>query len=158
MTYHLPFSESPADEFRTPSGEWFCTLRAIAFDGWLLWKHALPDDILLWRDLNDDVFNTVEALARRIHNLHQLLPDYRRLSDTPFKVSRWWDPTDDTGEWCFGDRVLLRINGYTARDVSQEIPSRLKGQLTIQQRSLNWIEFSLPEGPHLRSREADGTP
>jgi hypothetical protein len=148
VKYHLPCSESPADEFQTPSGEWFTTLRAIAFDGWLLWKHALPEDPLLWPAMDHDVFVTIEALARRVHSLHQLLPDYRRLTDTPFAVSRWWDPTDDTGEWLTGERALLRINGYTARDVEQEIPPRLKGQLKIQARSLNWLEISLPEGPH----------
>lgn len=158
MTYHLPYSESPSDEFCSPSGEWLCTLRAIAFDGWLLWRHALPEDAMLWPLLSQDIFSTIETLGRRIHNLHQLFPDYRRLSDTPFTVSRWWDPTDDTGEWCFGDRVLLRVNGYTAKDIEHETPPRLKGQLVVQPRSLHWLEISLPEGPRLNQREADGNP
>lgn len=149
LTYHLPYSESPADEFQSPSGEWFCTLRAITFDSWLLWRHALPEDLYLWRELSHDVYTTIEALARRIHVMHQTFPDYKRLCDTPFVVSRWWDPTDDSGEWAYGDRVLLKIKGYTARDVAQEMPSRLKEQLIMQPRSTNWIEFSLPGGhPH----------
>lgn len=158
MIYHLPYSESPLDEFCSPTGEWLCTLRAIAFDGWLLWRHALPDDIYLWPLLSQEVFETIESLARRIHNLHQLLPDYRRLSDTPFTVSRWWDPTDDSGEWNFGDRVLLRINGYTAQELEREIPPKLKGQLLLQPRSTNWIEISLPAERRLIRPEADGTP
>lgn len=113
---------------------------------------------MLWPQLNHDVFGTIETLARRIHNLHQLFPDYRRLSDTPFTVSRWWDPTDDSGEWLYGDRVLLRINGYCAKDVDHETPQRLKGQLLIQPRSLHWMEISLPEGPRLMSSGAGESP
>ena len=146
MRFHLPYSESAEDEFQAPDGGWYCTLRAIAFDGWLLWRHALPDDSALWPELTAEVFETIEVLGKRIHNLHQLLPDYRRLSDTPFKVSRWWDPTDDSGEWICGDRVLLRLNGYTAQDIQQMTPTRLKGQLCLQPRSKHWIEISLPLG------------
>lgn len=155
--YHLPFSESPEDEFQMPDGEWHMTLRAITYDAWLLWKHALPEDPMLWSRLTEEVVDTVTLLAKRIHNLHQCFADYRRLVDTPFTVSRWWDPTDDTGEWDQGGRVLLKVNGYTARDVEQEVPVRFKGQLILQPRSENWIEISLPLAsmPH---RVADGTP
>jgi len=156
--YHVPYSESPVDEFRTPSGEWYATLRAIAFDGWLLWKHALPEEHYHWSALSQEAFANIETLAKRIHNFHQLFPDYRRLCDTPFKVSRWWDPSDDTGDWAGGSRVLLRINGYTARDIQQEIPSRLKGQLQVQPCSVHWVEISLPEGLCCYSSAADGTP
>lgn len=156
--YHVPYSESLSDEFRTPTGEWYATLRAIAFDSWLLWKHALPDDHLLWPSLSQEAFSNIESLGKRIHNLHQLFPDYRRLCDTPFKVSRWWDPTDDSGEWICGARVLLRVNGYTAREIEQEIPARLKGQLHIQPRSVHWVEITLPEGQHYCLRGADGSP
>lgn len=157
MRFHLPYSECPEDEFQTPDGEWYCTLRAIAFDGWLLWRHALPDDPILWPALTTEIFETIELLAKRIHNLHQLLPDYRRLSDTPFKVSRWWDPTDDTGEWLLGDRVLLKLDGYTAQDIQQMTPPRLRDQLCLQGRSRHWLEISLPlEPPH--SSAAAGSP
>lgn len=158
LMYHLPYSESPRDEFQAPNGEWYATLRAIAFDGWLLWKHALPEDLQLWPRLTPEIYGTIEVLAKRIHNLHQLLPDYRRLCDTPFKVSRWWDPTDDSGDWLDGGRVLLRINGYRARDVEHEIPARLKGQLLIQPRSVHWLEISLPEARHLHSSAVGESP
>lgn len=151
MTYHLPYSESPSDEFCSPTGEWLCTLRAITFDSWLLWRHALPEDLLLWPELTQPVFDSIVLLAQRIHNLHQLLPDYRRLADTPFQVSMWWDPTDD--DFAAGDRVQLRIIGYTAREIEQEVPHRLKSLLTILPLSTHWVEISLPQ-----QRPAIGTP
>lgn len=156
LTFHLPFSESPADEFQAPNGEWYATLRAITYDGWLLWKHALPEDTMLWPQLTEEVYGVIELLAKRIHLLHQCFPDYRRLVDTPFTVSRWWDPTDDSGEWLTGERVLLKVNGYTARDVLQEVPVRQKGQLLFQPRSTNWIEISLPP-ESLKRRAVGGT-
>lgn len=155
--YHLPYSESVVDEFRTPDGEWYATLRAIAFDGWLLWRHALPEDHTLWPNLTHSVFETIQLLGQRIHNLHQLFPDYRRLSDTPFQVSCWWDPSDRSGEWTHGDRVLLRILGYTARDVEQEVPPRLKSSLMLTAKSTHWLEVRLPE-EFRRCCEADGNP
>jgi hypothetical protein len=155
--YHVPYSEVITDEFQTPDGEWYATLRAIAFDGWLLWKHALPEDYLLWPQMTKPVFETIKILGQRIHNIHQLLPDYRRLSDTPFQVSCWWDPSDSHGEWTYGDRVLLRVNGYTARDIEHEVPARLRGQLNFEAVSTHWAEISLPEGPTHWS-EAGETP
>lgn len=154
LSFHLPYSEAPEDEFCAPDGQWYSTLRAVTFDNWLIWRNVLPDDLTLWPQLTADVFETVQCLAKRIHHIHQLFPDYRRLWDSPFKVSRWWDPTDDTDEWLHGDRVLLRIQDYTAKDIQQLVPTRLKGQLYLQPRSTNWIEISLPP---IHPPEADET-
>jgi hypothetical protein len=155
LTYHVPYSESPNDEFQTPCGIWYSTLRAITFDSWLLWRHALPEDELLWPQLSQSVFETIEALAQRIHHLHQAFPDYRRLADTPFHVSTWWDPSDPHGDWIYGDRVQLKITGYTAREIEQEAQPRLKGQLRILPLSKHWVEISLLRGPSSRLSEAD---
>lgn len=145
MTFNVPYSESPSDEFQAPNGVWYSTLRAITFDSWLLWRHALPDDISLWPQLTQPVFESIEALGLRIHQLHQLLPNYRRLSDSPFCVSIWWDPTDTSGTWSLGDRAQLRIAGYTASDIQHELTPRLKSCLHFQVLSKHWIELSLPQ-------------
>jgi hypothetical protein len=143
MSFHVPFSESPFDEFQAPDGEWYSTFRAVTYDGWLLWKHALPEDPYLWPQLNSDTYESIQLLAKRVHIIHQLFPDYRRLDDTPFTVSRWWDPTDDSGEWHQGERILCRIKGYTATDVLAETPHRYRSLLHIQPRSKHWVEISL---------------
>ena len=143
MTFHDPYSESPFDEFQAPEGEWYSTQLAVTFDGWLLWKHALPDDPYLWPQLTMQAYETIQLLAKRIHAVHQLFPDYRRLDNTPFHVSRWWDPTDDSGQWLTGERLLCKINGYTAREVQTELPHRQRSLLAIQPRSPHWVEISL---------------
>lgn len=144
MPFHLPFSETERDEFQAPTGEWFYTLRAITYDGWLLWRHALPEDQMLWSQLNETSYDAIQLLARRIHVLHQLLPDYRRLTETPFTVSRWWDPAGFDDGYHAGDKMLCKINGYTAADIEYEMPKRLTSQLLARPVSTNWIEFSLP--------------
>jgi hypothetical protein len=144
MGFNLPYSETPRDEFLTPTGEWFYTLRAIAYDGWLQWRHALPEEQSLWGDLDLETFETIQLLAKRIHNLHQLLPDYRRLLDSPFTVSRWWDPTGTDEDYHSGARMLCKIDGYTSGDIQQEMPKRWTSQLTVKPLSAHWLEFSLP--------------
>lgn len=154
MPFHLRYSESPADEFRTPDGEWLYTLRAITFDNWLLWRHALPEDQQSWHLLDRPAYCNIQRLAKLIHSVHEQFSNYKRLEDTPFSVSCWWDPFDDSGQWVRGDRVLLRIKGYTALEAQREIPPRLKNSLLAQPRSLHWIEFGLPVDP-LSQRDCD---
>jgi len=113
MTYHCPASFGPNEEFLAPTGEWLSVFRAIAYDSWLLWRHALPD--------------------------------YRRLNDTPFTVSRWWDPLDDQEDWQLGGRCLLKINGYESRHIPIEAGGRFG--LTITPISAHWLEFALREDP-----------
>jgi hypothetical protein len=144
MGFHLPFSETPWDEFQAPTGEWFYTLRAITYDGWLLWRHALPEEQMLWSALDAETFDAIQLLAKRIHALHQLLPDYRRLTDTPFTVSRWWDPNGTDDDYHRGDRMLCKIEGYTANDIVYEMPKRISTQLILRPLSKKWMEFSLP--------------
>lgn len=155
MPFNVPYSESPRDEFQTPGGVWYSTLRAITFDSWLLWRHALPEDIALWPQLTQPVFDSIEALGLRIHQIHQLLPDYRRLSDSPFHVSIWWDPADTSGDWSLGDRAQLRINGYTASDIHNELTPRLKASLQLRTLSKHWIEVSLPRQQQMNSEASE---
>jgi hypothetical protein len=145
MTYHCPASFGPNEEFLAPTGEWLSVFRAIAYDSWLLWRHALPDNPNHWPLLDAGTFETIGRLGQRIHNLHQTLPDYRRLNDTPFTVSRWWDPLDDQEDWQLGGRCLLKINGYESRHIPIEAGGRFG--LTITPISAHWLEFALREDP-----------
>lgn len=136
-----PATFGPNEEFRTPSGEWYNIYRAICLDSWLIWKDALPDNPYLWDRLNEEAYEAIRSLGARIHALHQLLPNYRRLSESPFTVSHWWDPVDDQG-WDAGDRCLLKIEDYTSRNLPlDELPGLGLG---LRQVSEHWMEFSLP--------------
>lgn len=134
-----PATFGPNEEFLAPTGEWFNIYRAISLDNWLIWKDALPEETYLWPQLNRDVYESIRALGARIHGLHQLLPDYRRLNDSPFTVSRWWDPRDDEG-WQNGDRCLLKIDGYSTRQLPLDHCPGLG--LHVRVVSNHWLELS----------------
>jgi hypothetical protein len=149
MHLHLPFSESPRDEFQATDGQWHPVLRAVVFDSWLLWQHALPDDLHLRAQLTPQAEQGIRELGAAVHEAHQHFPDYKRLVDTPFRVSRWWDPTDDTGEWSSGHRLLCRVINYSAIAVEAEIKRKVR-YLDLTVRSLHYIEVALPqEARHL---------
>lgn len=143
--FHVPGSTRPSDEFLAPTGQWLSTYRAITYDGWMLWKDALPDVITLWGDLGLAAYENISLLAKRIHVLHQNVENYRRLDESPFCVSRWWDPLHPEGgdeHWQLGRHVLLRITSMNAKQF-MAIPQR-RNQLHIKPVTTNWMEVTLP--------------
>jgi hypothetical protein len=136
------------ESFVTPEGERYSIFRAVSFDNWLIWRDALPDNPTLWSRLEMEQFRRIQELGRRIHLLHQNLPDYRRLSDTPFVVSRWWDPVDPEDNWDCGGKCLLRIEDHTVKEMPLFLCERL--ELGCTPVSTHWVEFSINsdwEGP-----------
>jgi len=139
----LPYSQTELDEFVTPMGETFYTFRSIVFDSWLIWDDALPD-VLDQRDLLDrDIYDNIVALASSLQTFHQGLPDYRPLTSTPFKVTRWWDPTDRDERWNQGKACLFSLKDYTATDLVRLIQKRT--ELAVTPVSKRYVEAYLPD-------------
>lgn len=139
-------STCPSDEFLAPNGQWLSIYRAIAYDGWMLWKDALPEDISLRERLDPSSYDNICLLAKRIHLLHQAVENYRRLGESPFTIGRWWDPLDhgsDEEHWQLGRHVLFRVRDMTAKQF-MAIPQR-RNQVQMRAVSTNWIEASLPK-------------
>lgn len=148
MALHLPYSELPEHEFQMPDGSWHYDLRAIVTDGWLYWRHALPDDPDLRARLDDHAVDRIVVMASALHAAHQRFPGFQDLDDTPFTVGRWWDPSDP--DWCNGHRVLLKVNGFNAVALQQQLRTRL--YLEIEPISEHWSEIRLK--PQRRDRLA----
>lgn len=140
---HLPWSEAPEDEFLSPDGNWYYSFRAIVLDSWLLWRDALPLEPELRQLLDEDIYDSITALARRLHAFHQTLPNYKQLADSPFKVTRWWDPSDDDPFWSKGRSCLFRLDGYTSQDIAYALSKKtpLKTRVVTQR----YIEVNLPD-------------
>lgn len=138
---HLPYAESPGDEFQLPDGSWAYTLKAIVTDSWLLWRHALPEDLTLRCQLDDVAVGGITALANHLHTAHTHFPDYKQLDDSPFEVSCWWDPSDTSGQWSAGTRLLARVDGYQACELTQHLAKAAR--LVVVARSPRWVEISL---------------
>lgn len=139
----LPFSESELDQFTTPSGEIFYVFRSIVFDSWLVWGDALPDVLEQREMLSEEVYRNIILLASSLQVFHQSLPDYRSLSSTPFKVTRWWDPTERDERWNQGKACLFSLNGYSATDLVRLI--QRKTELAVTPISRRYVEAYLPD-------------
>lgn len=139
----LPYSQDELDEFVTPSGEVFYSFRSIVFDSWLTWNDALPDVIEQRQELNRDIFDNIVALASSLQTFHQSLPDYRPLTSTPFKVTRWWDPTDRDERWNMGKACLFSMQDYSATDLVRLIQK--KTELAVTPISRRYVEAYLPD-------------
>lgn len=109
---HLPYAFDDDDEFEHPTEGWLLLDRTIAFDSWILWRHALPPDRGGRSRLREPAAALITALAERLHAIHQRLPGYASLDDSPFVFPRWWDP-DPGSEWSSGGHCLFRIEGHS---------------------------------------------
>ncbi|HCA35914.1 MAG TPA: hypothetical protein DEP13_04640 [Gammaproteobacteria bacterium] len=137
----LPFSRNELDEFVTPEGERFYTFRSIVYDSWLVWHDALPDVLEQREGLTQDTYDNIICLADSLHRFHQSLPDYRALRETPFNVTRWWDPTDRDERWNTGRAALFSIKEYSATDLVRIIQK--KTDLAVTPVSKRYVEAYL---------------
>lgn len=111
MTLHLPYSDRPEDEFLYPNGQWMYAFRALVTDSWLLWRDALPANPASRALLSAPQVTWIEVLGDALHRIHQTLPGYAQLEDSPFEVRRWLDPHDSGTPWHEGRRCHLRLDG-----------------------------------------------
>ncbi len=138
---HLPSSDHPSHEFETPSNGWYCICRAIVFDSWLLWSDALPEDLELRKQLDQESFDNITALAKKIHSFHHSFPGWKQIDSSPFKVPCWWDPSHEDPAWRKGRRCLLSLEDYTGEELKRLLPKR--NPLKIKIVSKNYVEIYL---------------
>lgn len=123
-----------------PTGEDVYACRALVRDSWLQWRDVMPPDEDDWGGLTDEVVHAVEELARGLHHLHRSLPGYKQCTESPFTVSRWWDPTDDEG-WQKGLFCLFKFEGQTSESLIAALPR--KTTLKLTPRSTQWVEATV---------------
>lgn len=112
---NLPYAEHPGDEFLHPRDGWLLTLRAITYDNWLQWQHALPVNPQSRALLGQAETLWIEALARQLHRIHEACPGYKALRDSPFAVERWFDPHDPGTPWSEGRCCRFRVKDLHSR-------------------------------------------
>jgi len=139
----LPFSQNELDQFNTPEGEVFYTFRSIVYDSWITWNDALPDIQQQRMGMNQEIYENIICLADSLHSFHQGLPDYRSLTQTPFKVTRWWDPTERDERWNRGRAALFSVKEYSATDLVRMVQK--KTDLAVVPISKRYVEAYLPD-------------
>lgn len=123
-----------------PNGKTFLLLRAITFDGWLSWKHALSHDASDWHELDAAAVARITAMAQALHAVLDNTQASRLLGDSPYRVARWWNPPSQDPIWD-GGRVLLRRSDLTAQQLIDRISAteQLRGVPVTQ----SWAELQL---------------
>ncbi len=115
MSKHLAWSHGEDDEFLHPSLGWQLVVRAIAYDSWIHWRHALPKDRAGRQRLTEPIAQAITQLATAIDRVHQRLPGYQQLGHCPFRFHSWWNPRAEgpqaEGRLCL---FLLKDNGNDA--------------------------------------------
>jgi len=130
MSPNLPCAYGDDDEFHHPVGGWYLIDRAITYDNWLTWRHALPCLGHLRNRLPVETSDVIIALALKIDSLYQELPGFASLASPPFEVIRWWDPLAQD-EWSTGRRCLLRDRVFTRTQVLDAFINGREGHWSV---------------------------
>jgi len=107
-----------------------------------MWLDVLPEDLELRKRLNQDQFDMIKLLGKKLDLFHRSLPDYKQLTESPFNVSCWWDPTNEDEAWNSGRSCLFSLDGYTSDELVNLLPKR--NPLVLKVISKKFIEASLP--------------
>jgi len=141
------------DKFKHPISGWLLADRSIVYDAWISWRQALPPDPSHRALLDCQTSNAIMTLAWGIHEVHQRFADYQRIGDTPFHISRWWDP-DAEWDWATGQRCLFRIEGSDS-EAFIRLHRPETSPITVTAASASFLEAKLKRFPDPRGLAAD---
>ena len=141
------FDDLPITPIRTvklPQGDIVYVTRALVQNSWLTYTDALPPDEGSWMDLQDYHLLNIKRLAEALSKLHRQVKGYKLCDESPFTVSRWWDPEADDG-YESGRICLMRFEGLSAHQLFQLLPRKSALQLRkASSRSDHWVEAIVP--------------
>lgn len=155
MSPRLPFSSGDRDEFCHPTDGWLLLDRAVTYDNWITWRHALPAAHSARQRLSQPVAQAIAALAHELHLIHQRLANYTELSTTPFLIPRWWDPYAED-QWNTGGICLFRIEDVATQEIIHSWDSH-RGQVELRGVSDRHLEATLITAP-AKGRSARSRP
>lgn len=126
-----------------PSKEIVPVTRALVKDSWLSWLDALPPDDGSWCDMDEDVVSNITELAAALSKLHRSMSNYKKCDESPFKVTRWWDPTADD-DWDTGRFCLFKFEGLTAIELLNLLPRQSPLTLApVSPKAPQWVEANI---------------
>ncbi len=131
--------------FSAPDDKKFLTIRSVVYDSWIIWNDALPFDPQLRKHLNQDIYTNIVDLATRIHKLHQSMPGYKSLCESPFEFILWFDPQDDDPKWNQGKLCRFKINEFTAEEIAYYNTLKKGNKLSIKPMTTMMVEAQIPE-------------
>lgn len=139
---HLSYASSDDDEFLHPTEGWLLVDRTIAFDSWIVWRHALPRDRQGRAMLHKEPARLIQALAEGLDAVHQKVPGYSSLGESPFVFLRWWEPRDND-DWAEGARCCFYLQGTSNQAMLDAAPLAGIDFLDLQAISSSLLEARL---------------
>ena len=130
--------------FTAPDKNRYLTIRSVVYDSWIIWQDALPFDPELRSLLTQDIYNNIVELGTRVHKLHQSMPGYKALSESPFEFILWWDPQDDDEDWKQGKRCRFMVNDFTSEEITYYNTLKKGNKLTVTPKTTRMVEAQIP--------------
>ena len=135
----------PMQQVSLPCGSAVLTSRALVKDCWITWRDALPDQEELWSHLTHEAVEEITSLARALHGMHRAMKTYKSTDESPFHISRWWDPTADddydTGRFC-----LMKFKNFTAHQLTTCVPRSSSLIFTaVSPKAPQWVEATVSQ-------------
>lgn len=131
MSPHLPYASDDDDEFLHPSLGWLLIDRTVVYDSWIHWRQVLPPDRPGREQLDATAATLIEALAARLHAIHQRMVSYAELDDTPFRFHRWWEPRSEIEDFRNGSGCIFSIKQNRPQAFMDAFLEARPGQLAL---------------------------
>ncbi len=132
------------DQFLAPDGSKYLTIRSVVYDSWIIWQDAIPFDQDLRLMLTQEIYDNIVELATRIHKLHQSMPGYKALTESPFEFVLWFDPLDSDPDWNQGKMCRFMINDFTAEEIEYYSKLKKANKLDVKPMTHRMVEAKIP--------------
>ena len=133
--------------FKAPDGNVYLGIRSVVYDSWIMWNDVLPDPQDEQPLMTKDIYENITELGLRIHKLHQSMPNYKQMTESPFNFVLWWDPDDDDDDWSRGKVCRFMINDYSAEDILFYSKSKKGNKLLIKPMTSRLVEARIIPKP-----------
>jgi len=131
-------------QFLAPDGNKYLTIRSVVYDSWIIWQDALPQDQELRLMITQEIYDNIVELAGRIHKLHQSMPGYKALNESPFEFILWFDPLDTDPDWYLGKKCRFKIHDFTAEEIAYYNTLKKANKLDIKEMTTRMVEAKIP--------------
>tara|TARA_B100001250_G_scaffold396106_1_gene401711 strand:+ start:1692 stop:2120 length:429 start_codon:yes stop_codon:yes gene_type:complete len=137
-------TEVEVDQFLAPDGNDYLTIRSVVYDSWIIWQDAIPFDLELRLMLTQEIYDNIVELGTRVHKLHQSMPGYKALTESPFEFVLWFDPLDTDPDWSQGKKCRFMINEFTAEEIAYYNTLKKGNKLDIKPMTTRMVEAKIP--------------
>ncbi len=144
MITEVDTDKTEVDSFLAPDGNTYLTIRSVVYDSWIIWQDAIPFEKDLRLMLTQEIYDNIVELGTRVHKLHQSLPGYKALTESPFDFVLWFDPLDSDPDWNEGKKCRFMIKDFTAEELVYFNTLKKANKLEVKPMTSRLVEAKIP--------------